>query len=351
MKKNIKVAILDTGINATHPYLTNNIKRSYDVIKGKKYYQINLLENNNFDNNGHGTACASVIKSLCNDVDIYSFKILDERGICSVLKLEKVLSYIEEIDVDIINLSLSIVEKASIKELESICDRLWKKNKLVVASLGNGQKRGYPAILKNCIGVQGSILKTMDSIWFCSYKKIQCVVDNTPFLHCNKEGNYSMFGKCNSYSAAKLSGIIASVANHRNMFDVEEIMTELTDMSERKYWSGLELRKSKRFPDIMRYKDIVDEDLTKEVEEMVKEYFHFEKNFSLSQAFLFSREIGLTYECCYKLLKVFEQKFKFIVDDYTNVSREDFYSIYSIARMIQYYSKEKEYINYGGKKV
>lgn len=337
MKDKIKIAILDTGINALHPYLIGNISSCYDIIQRKEHYDIKLSDNNNNDSHGHGTACASVIKSICSDINLYSFKILDKNGICNVLKLEETLTFIEKMDINIINLSLSIIDKIDANNLANICKRLWNKNKLVIASLGNEQKRGYPAMLKNCIGVQGFILKSIDSIWFCPLKKVQSVVDNTPFLHCNKEGDYSMFGKCNSYSAAKLTGIVALMANQNNSFDVDQILKELKALSERKYWNRFDLQQSKRVPNILQYRDSVDKTLVKEVEVFIKEYFYLENNFSLEQTLLFSKEVGVMYKDCYNLLKKLENKFKFTVDDYTKISREDFYSIYSLAKLIQFY--------------
>ena len=52
--------------------------------------------------------------------------------------------------------------------------------------------------------MQGAILDTVDAIWFNPYRRIQGVVDSTPYLHCNIENTYSMFGKSNSYAAARL---------------------------------------------------------------------------------------------------------------------------------------------------
>jgi subtilisin family serine protease len=62
MNNKVKIALLDTGVNASHPHLKNTIVKCYDVVNLGQEYQVVLLEDMNNDYNGHGTACASVIK-------------------------------------------------------------------------------------------------------------------------------------------------------------------------------------------------------------------------------------------------------------------------------------------------
>ena len=73
----IQVAILDSGICKDHSYLKNNITKGISIYckKGK------ICISEDFqDVYGHGTACASVIKSECNNVDFFIVKILDSTG-------------------------------------------------------------------------------------------------------------------------------------------------------------------------------------------------------------------------------------------------------------------------------
>ena len=89
--KNIKIAILDTGIDVTHPDL--------HVAGG-----MNFIENNsNYkDDNGHGTHVAGIIASLNNDIgtlgvapnsSIYALKFLDSHGEGSTTDLANAIDW------------------------------------------------------------------------------------------------------------------------------------------------------------------------------------------------------------------------------------------------------------------
>lgn len=334
----IKIALLDTGVNRLHSYIKDNIKKCYDVVKINNCFYIRELKIGNNDINGHGTACASVIKKECSDIEIYSFRVFDKEGFCSVEKLENVLDYIKEMDVDIINLSLSIIEKVDITVLTSIINEINKKGKILVSSLANNSYSSYPAILKGCIGVQGFILDTRDSIWFNRYKKIQCVIDNEPYLHCDLKNGYTMFGKSNSYAAARISGKLAAImlSNGRGT-NREEIDEILTPKSEKKYWIKYQLKRSKRYPDINQYKYTNNKKIIRRIEKVLVNQLNLDNQILFDDKILFSNQIGLKYEHCYSLLKNLEQEFRISINNYTLASREDFFSIYHVANFISKY--------------
>lgn len=327
MDNKVKIALIDTGVNALHPYLSDHIAECYEVIFSKSDSSIVFLDpNTNHDCNGHGTACASVIKKECPNIDLYSFKVLNEDGICNLQMLETALSFIRGMDIKLINLSLSIQDKVDLTNLNKICNELICDGKILIASLNNHRTKSYPAILNNCIGVQGFILDTINSLWFNSWKKIQCVIDNTPFLHCNVEGTYSMFGKSNSYSTARLTGIISTILYNNNTFNKKQITAYLSGISERKYWTNLNLKKSKRFPVIDEYKGQIDQRIMLEIDDILKYHLHLDKKTQLDNQLLYSSNIGLTYEDCYSLIQKLEAVFGFTIRDYTCISRETFYS-------------------------
>lgn len=328
--RKVRIAIIDTGVNIEHPYLKNNIIESVVINKnslGK--IQIKNL-NHSSDINGHGTACASVIKKECPEVEIVSVQLLDKQGRCSLDVLEYGLAYVRSLQVDIVNLSLALIDNADISVIKDQCKRM-NENKIIVCALGNHMDRSYPASMKCNIGVGGSILDNIDDMWFNRHKTIQCVLDSTPYLHADSKNGYSMFGKCNSYAAARLTGIIAKIINDNICLKKSEILRELESRAKRKHWNRFNIYKSRRLPEIKKY--IVNTQLEQEVGDYMKIYLH--KNESLENMLLLSQSGGLQYTQCFELLKSLQGKFDFHINDYTSISREDFYSINSIAHLIQ----------------
>ena len=79
----IEVAILDTGIDYTHPDLGAGFGPSYKVVGG---YDFVNEDSDPMDDNGHGTHCAGVVAANGNltgvapDATLWTFKVLDEQG-------------------------------------------------------------------------------------------------------------------------------------------------------------------------------------------------------------------------------------------------------------------------------
>lgn len=313
-----------------HPYLKNNIIESV-VIRKNKLGKIQIANcEHPCDTNGHGTACASVIKKECPEVEIISVQLLDKQGRCSLDVLEYGLAYVRGLQVNIVNLSLTLIDNANISVIREQCKRI-NENKIIVCALGNHMSKSYPASLKCNIGVSGNILDNIDDMWFNRHKTIQCVLDSTPYLHADCKNGYSMFGKSNSYAAARLTGIIAKIMHDNIYFERNEIFQELESKARRKYWSIFDLYKSRRQPEIKKY--IVDGQLEREVGDYMKVYLH--KDESLENMLLLSQNGGLQYIHCFDLLESLRMEFGFCISDYTSISREDFYSVNSIAHLIQ----------------
>lgn len=336
----VKIVLLDTGVDTSHPYLSKNIDKVYMLDYENERL---VLKKKQKDFNGHGTACASVIRKECPKVEIISVQLLDKDGECRFNQFELAMECIGDIEADLISLSLAVIDCTELDSLKKICHKLNKQNKTIIASLGNHMKSSYPANFMECLGVQGAILDSSETLWFNKIKKIQCVVDSTPYLHCDLNKGYRMFGKCNSYAAAKITGILAREISAGNLSSSMESCEKcLESFSSRQHWTQWSIRKSRRFPDVYRYKGMVDEQIVKEVEIYLKRKFLLCNDKDIREMRLLSSEVGLQYHQCYGLIREMEKLFLFEIKDYTQISREVFYSIYSLASFIERHLEERK---------
>src|SRR5690606_30239941 len=132
-----------------HDHLRHNIIGGISLVCDNDYI---IVTDNYEDENGHGTSCASTIKKEFNDIGIFVVKILGRDGRTSSQIFEESLKYLLNIDIRLINLSLSVITNEMIQDLYEICDELYQQGKIIVCSLANGFEESYPAVFNNVIG-------------------------------------------------------------------------------------------------------------------------------------------------------------------------------------------------------
>lgn len=81
----VNIAIVDTGIDYNHPAIKDNYIGGYDFINN---------DNDPMDDNGHGTLCAGIAIGVAPNANLYSFKILDEKGEGNEDGLYAVIDYV-----------------------------------------------------------------------------------------------------------------------------------------------------------------------------------------------------------------------------------------------------------------
>lgn len=78
--KGVKVAVIDSGVEVTHPDLSGQVTKSYDFVLGQEKM---------IDPNGHGTHCAGTIAAISNrngvvgaahKAELRAYRFLDESG-------------------------------------------------------------------------------------------------------------------------------------------------------------------------------------------------------------------------------------------------------------------------------
>ncbi len=165
-KKDIVVAVVDTGIDPIHPFLEKNIFVENGKVDennfGVDFSKDKKLKGAPLDQHGHGTHVSGIIKSIYPDVKILALKYYNPNasGIDNLNSTVEALKYAVDNNVDVINYSGGGPE-AAVEELR-ILKEAERKGILVVAAAGNEEsniddrkKAYFPASygLKNIITV------------------------------------------------------------------------------------------------------------------------------------------------------------------------------------------------------
>ncbi|MBE0467893.1 MAG: S8 family serine peptidase [Candidatus Desulforudis sp.] len=156
---NVKVAILDTGIDPDHIDL--NVKTGYNAFDETS---------NTVDEHSHGTHVAGSVSALDNPlgvvgvapaVELYPVKVLDDSGGGTWDSVAAGIQWSVDNNMQVLNMSLG--GSGDSQTLRAACDAAYAANRLLVAAAGNSGNRpgigdnvGYPARYASVIAVAAS---------------------------------------------------------------------------------------------------------------------------------------------------------------------------------------------------
>lgn len=141
--RKVKVAVLDTYV-----------KTDNDIIKNMVHIS-EINEEKTFSECIHGTAVCSQIISKCDKVEIVVYPIFKSDSFDA--EIEDVIRALEHIyedgEYNLINMSFGFIDSYCVKELHSICRKLFKIGTIIVAAYDNNGIMTYPAAFSEVIGV------------------------------------------------------------------------------------------------------------------------------------------------------------------------------------------------------
>lgn len=235
--KGIKVVVVDTGADLSHPDLEDKISGGIDFIK-----QTGIAT----DKNGHGTMVAGLIAGkrtgVAPDVELYIAKSLNEDGKGTARSIMDGITFAININADIVCMSLGMQN-----ELPNILKRKIEtahaKGITIVCPTGNlnNKKVDYPAFMKEVVGVGGadSELKLAE---FSNYGEgTDVIAPAVDILSTYKNGNYAKMSGT-SFASALVTGAIALLMSayreegiNLSPKDVKEIISSINESKSEDY--------------------------------------------------------------------------------------------------------------------
>jgi subtilisin len=138
----VRVCLLDSGVDATHPRV-GALAASLDVVTGPDG-EVMVAAAEPVDEAGHGTACASVIRSVAPGVSLTSVRVLTDAACGSGAALLAGLEWAIDQGFDVINMSLSTTKAQFCQALRELSDRAYFRRCLLVASAHNMPVHSFP---------------------------------------------------------------------------------------------------------------------------------------------------------------------------------------------------------------
>jgi subtilisin len=147
--KGIRVAIVDSGIDAEHPSLLGKVKETVEAVAegGRFVFRPSVSG----DVAGHGTACAGIISSIAPDAELCSIKVLGSKASGSGEMFLAGLDYAIKERMQVINLSLGTTKPRYFGPLHDLLDRAYLAGCMVVAAANNLPQPSYPSVFSSSL--------------------------------------------------------------------------------------------------------------------------------------------------------------------------------------------------------
>jgi len=211
---NITVAVIDTGVDASHPDLGGRVISGWDSI--------NSNGDGRTDPNGHGTHVAGIlgatvnnigIAGMASNVRIMPIRVLGADGYGDDAHLAMGIIYAAENGANIINMSVGGAEPSTL--LSDAIAFAQSRNVLLIASAGNdnilGNQPSYPAAYSGVLAVGATDSFDKRSFFSNTGGYLELAAPGSTIFSTWPGGNY-VYSSGTSMSAPFVSGAAALVA-------------------------------------------------------------------------------------------------------------------------------------------
>jgi minor extracellular protease Epr len=213
--KNVKIAVLDTGISSTHPDLT--VSGGINLVGKSK--------NNKWsDDNGHGTHVAGIIAAKNNtigvvgvapDAQLYAVKVLDAYGSGYISDVIEGIDWAVQNNMNVVSMSLGTA--AYSQALNDTSANAYNAGIILVAVAGNSGDGNmstddvlYPAKFDYVIAVSAVDYNNLAPIWSADGAKIELAAPGVDIYSTWLNGGYAN-ASGTSMAAPFVSGVAALV--------------------------------------------------------------------------------------------------------------------------------------------
>ncbi|KAA0548990.1 peptidase S8 [Bacillus sp. BGMRC 2118] len=225
-----EIAILDSGVDYTHPDLDGKVIRGYDFIDN---------DNTPMDLNGHGTHVAGIAAAETNNgtgiagtapnTKILAVRVLDANGSGSLAAIANGIRYAADNGAEVINMSLGC--DCSTATLQDAVNYAWNKGAVLVAAAGNdGVSTTFePASYSNVIAV-GAVDSSNRKASFSNYGTWVDVVAPGVDIASTYPGNRYVYLSGTSMASPYVAGLAALLKGQgRSNVQVRQAIEQTAD--------------------------------------------------------------------------------------------------------------------------
>jgi subtilisin family serine protease len=227
----VRVAVIDSGIEATHPDLAARVSRSVEVrIRAEGPVVVDAPP---VDPAGHGTACADIVGRLAPECELWNVRALGPDCKGSSRALMAALKWAIDEGADVINLSLGTRDRRMSEPLRALIDAAYRKSLLVVAASNNvpGVK-SYPAVFTSLVCVDAAFIEDPE-LFFFRFGELSEIEAPGVYVDAAWPGGGRKMVTGTSFATPHVTGHIARIVSANPGIKPFQVKTLLFTMGER----------------------------------------------------------------------------------------------------------------------
>jgi subtilisin len=224
----VRVAVIDSGVSAGHPRV-GGLAGSVAIEAADNPEGYAIVEGPHEDLYGHGTACASIIRMLAPEAEIYSVRVLGRNLSTRGSLFAAALRWTIDAGVHVANLSLSSRSEQWFGPLHALADEAYFRNMMLVCAANNVPGPTYPSQYASVFSVAA---REGQDPYAIAYNPNPPVEFGAPGIDVDvawTTGSITATG--NSFAAPHIAGLIALLLSkhpHLTPFQVKSVLHALS---------------------------------------------------------------------------------------------------------------------------
>ena len=206
----VEVAVLDSGIDTTHPDLKGRVAAAYtiELVNGDSEIRERDLGVNP-DKLGHGTAVASIIAKIAPNARIIDYQVLGPQDLGASAAVIAALRDVLARRPRIANMSLAVTAEFATRLLP-LCEAAYRQGQVLVAAKRNMPlvDYGFPAEFSSCISVDIDSFPTSFHLRYLEDHRIEYAANGEEIVVAATGGGYTV-KTGTSFATPAISGLCA----------------------------------------------------------------------------------------------------------------------------------------------
>jgi subtilisin family serine protease len=214
--KGVHVAVLDTGVDVTHPDLQGTVVRSVEVVAQPRGLVCREVETAGrpaaeLDPVGHGTACAGIIHELAPEARQVSVRVIGASAAGTGEQFVRGLQWVlEQRDppLQAVNLSLGTLQDRFASPLRRLVDQAYCQGIVLVAAGNNMGVPSYPAIFASLLAVDNESFPEPTTFEFRTGRPLELAARGI-YVRAPKSGGGYQLWTGTSFACPHITALVA----------------------------------------------------------------------------------------------------------------------------------------------